>query len=211
MDIYRVKCGNGNCYVLEEKGRAVLVDTGTIEYRKAIEEKIKRFPIKLIVLTHGHFDHCQNADYFSKLFGAPVAMNKKDVGLLKNQMKEKLSAKTIPGKIVLLFSLLSLKKVKMNITPSVFLEDGDLLKAYGVDAEVIALPGHTQGSIGIDCKEDCVIVGDALMNMFYPTVSMLYGNEKMMRQSAEKIKEMGDKTIYFGHGKPVKTYLINLK
>lgn len=138
-------------------------------------------------------------------------MNKKDVGLLKNQMKEKLSAKTIPGKIVLLFSLLSFKKVKMNITPSVFLEDGDLLKAYGVDAEVIALPGHTQGSIGIDCKEDCVIVGDALMNMFYPTVSMLYGNEKMMRQSAEKIKKMGDKTIYFGHGKPVKTYLINLK
>ena len=66
----------------------------------------------------------------------------------------------------------------------------------GGPAEVIALPGHTQGSIGIDCKEDCVIVGDALMNMFYPTVSMLYGNEKMMRQSAEKIKEMGDKTIY---------------
>ena len=83
----------------------------------------------------------------------------------------------------------------MNITPSVFLEDGDLLKAYGVDAEVIALPGHTQGSIGIDCKEDCVIVGDALMNMFYPTVSMLYGNEKMMRQSAEKIKEMIDDLV----------------
>lgn len=203
MDIYRVKCGNGNCYVLEENGSAVLVDTGRIEYRKAIEEKIKSFPIKLIVLTHGHFDHCQNADYFSKLFGAPVAMSKKDAGLLKNQMKEKMSAKSIPGKIVLFFSLASFKKVKMSFTPSVFLEDGDSLRAYGVGAQIIALPGHTEGSIGIDCKEDCVIVGDALMNMFYPTVSMLYGNEKRMRQSAEKITKMGKKTIYFGHGKPV--------
>lgn len=203
MDIYRVKCGNGNCYVLEENGSAVLVDTGRTEYRKAIEEKIKRFPVKLIVLTHGHFDHCQNAGYFSKLFGAPVAMSKKDVGLLKDQMKEKLSAKTIPGKIVLLASLASFKKVKMNFMPSVFLEDGDSLKAYGVGAKIIALPGHTEGSIGIDCKENCVIVGDALMNMFYPTVSMLYGNERMMRESAEKITKLGNVTVYFGHGKPV--------
>lgn len=202
IKIHRIKCGNGNCYVLEENGNAVLVDTGRIEHQKMIEEKIRLFPVKLIILTHAHFDHCQNAAHFSELFQAPIAMNRKDVDLIRNQMKEELSAKTILGKVVLKASIASFK-VEMDFAPSVFLEDGDTLEKYGISAKVIALPGHTKGSIGIDCKEAGVLVGDALMNMFYPTVSMLYGNRDMVIQSAEKIEKLGNVPIYFGHGKPV--------
>ncbi len=203
INIHRIQCGNGNCYVLEENGSAVLVDTGKIEYQKELEDKIKKFPIKLIVLTHAHFDHCENADYFSKLFQVPIAMNKKDVDLIYDQMHEELFAKTILGKIVLKVSIASFRKVKMDFKPSIFLEDGDSLDTYGVSAKVISLSGHTKGSIGIDCKEAGLIVGDALMNMFYPTISMLYGDRDMVLQSAEKISKMGDVPIYFGHGKSV--------
>lgn len=203
IKIHRIKCGNGNCYVLEENGNAVLVDTGRIEYQKMIEEKIRLFPVKLIILTHAHFDHCQNAAHFSELFQAPIAMNRKDVDLIRNQMKEALSAKTILGKVVLKASIASFKKIEMDFAPSVFLEDGDTLEKYGISAKVIALPGHTKGSIGIDCKEAGILVGDALMNMFYPTVSMLYGNRDMVIQSAEKIEKLGNVPIYFGHGKSV--------
>lgn len=42
------------------------------------------------------------------------------------------------------------------------------------------------------------------MNMFYPTVSMLYTNKEIMINSARKISNMGEKNIYFGHGKPKK-------
>lgn len=59
------------------------------------------------------------------------------------------------------------------------------------------LPG-TQ-SVG-ECYAFKLFVGDALMNMFYPTISMLY-TDKML-ESAKRIGEMGAKTIYFGHGKP---------
>lgn len=204
IDIHRIRCGNGNCYVLEENGNAVLADTGKIEYRKEIEERIRKFPVRLIVLSHAHFDHCQNADYFSKLFQVPVAMNKKDIGLIHNQMEKHLSAKTLPGKAVLKISLASFRKVKMDFTPSVFLEDGDSLAEYGVHAKVMSLPGHTAGSIGIDCGEAGVIVGDALMNMFYPMVSMLYEDRDMVLQSAGKIAKLGDVPVYFGHGKPVR-------
>ena len=74
---------------------------------------------------------------------------------------------------------------------------------YGIQANIVQLPGHTNGSIGIEF-EDGIIVGDALMNMFYPTVSMLYHNYHQMLESASKISGMGDKDIYFGHGKSVK-------
>lgn len=85
--------------------------------------------------------------------------------------------------------------------PTIDLKNGDDLSDYGVDAKVVELPGHTKGSIGIEV-EDNLFVGDALMNMFYPTVSMLYVDEQEMLSSAKYISELGDKTIYFGHGKP---------
>jgi len=83
------------------------------------------------------------------------------------------------------------------------LKDGDDLTGYGIKAKVIGLPGHTKGSIGIDIDEKEVIVGDALMNIFQPTVSLLYNDEKMMLNSAKKIAELGERTVYFGHGKPL--------
>ena len=43
------------------------------------------------------------------------------------------------------------------------------------------------GSIGIDVDNEYLIVGGALMNMFYPTVSMLYHNKDKMLESAPKI------------------------
>ncbi len=88
-------------------------------------------------------------------------------------------------------------------TPSVFLKDGDDLAEYGISAKVVGLPGHTKSSIGIDIDEKELIVGDALMNMFYPSVSMLYNDEKTMLDSAKKITGLGERIIHFGHGKPV--------
>lgn len=41
------------------------------------------------------------------------------------------------------------------------------------------------------------------MNMFYPTTSMLYHDRDVMLKSVKRIEKLGQRTIYFGHGKPV--------
>ncbi len=40
------------------------------------------------------------------------------------------------------------------------------------------------------------------MNMLYPTASLLYNDRVEMLASARKIAGMGERTIWFGHGKP---------
>lgn len=65
-----------------------------------------------------------------------------------------------------------------------FLKNSDTLKNYGVDAEIVELPGHTKGSIGIKIGTSDFIVGDALINIFYPTKALLYGNFQEMKKSA---------------------------
>lgn len=172
------------------------------KYREKILQKCKEFHVSLIVCTHGHMDHCQNAAYLANALHIPIAMNKNDMNLIPDNRKQSLLAKTFLGKIVLSVSLSSFEKDRLEVfEPTIYLKKGDNLNDYGVDAKVVELPGHTKGSIGVVIGDN-LFVGDALMNMFYPTVSMLYVDEQEMLSSAKYISELGEKTIYFGHGKP---------
>ena len=202
VKIHRIVGGNVNCYIVADNDRAILIDTGRKKYREKILEKCKDFHVSLIVLTHGHMDHCQNAAYLANALHIPIAMNKKDMNLIPDNRKQALLAKTFLGKIVLSVSLSSFEKDSLEVfEPTIYLKNGDDLSDYGVDAKVVELPGHTKGSIGIEVENN-LFVGDVLMNMFYPTLSMLYVDEQEMLSSAKYISKLGDKTIYFGHGKP---------
>ncbi len=202
--IHRIKCGNGNCYIIENGTVGILVDTGKREFVNQVIAACKSYNMKLIVLTHAHFDHAENAAQISNMLGIPIGMNEKDCDLIKSNTNQLLSAETFLGKIVLSASLRDFSARNMQeFKPDVLLKDGDSLENYGINASIIALPGHTRGAIGIDVDNKHLIVGDALMNMFYPTVSMLYYSQKDMLDSARKISGLGNRTIYFGHGKPV--------
>lgn len=202
--VKQIKCGNGNCYIVRDEDSSILIDTARPKYRDIILENCKKENVKLIVLTHTHMDHCQNALFLSQELNIPIAISKEDEALITNNMNQSLSTKTLLGKLIL---FLSLKSFQNDVIPffkaSIFLSEGDSLSEYGVRAKIIALPGHTNGSIGLDIEKEGIIVGDALMNMFYPTLSMLYHNYEQMIESANKISKFGNRKIYFGHGKPV--------
>lgn len=203
-EIKRIKCGNGNCYIVRSGESAVLVDTCRKQFRERILRECGMLNIRLIVLTHGHLDHVQNAAWLSHRLNAPVAMSRADIALLSDNLAQMLHARTLPGKIVLAASVNALRYTKIQeFSPQVWLDEGDSLERYGIPAKVIGLPGHTDGSIALDVEQSDLIVGDALMNMFYPTVSMLYHDEAQMLRSAERITALGERTIFFGHGKPV--------
>jgi len=203
--ITRIQCGNGNCFCVEDDGNAILIDTSRAAYGEKILNALKGKNIRLIVLTHGHVDHIQNAAILSKALNAPIAMHKADYGLIRNNMEERMSADTILGKLMLGFIKNSLKYGKIDLfEPDVFLLDGDALNDYGVKAKIIGLPGHTKGSIGIVIGDSDIFVGDALMNLIHPTKSLLYGNRADMLRSVEKIGAFSSATVHFGHGKSVR-------
>lgn len=203
--VERIKCGNGNCYIVSKGNNAILIDTCREKYREKILIACRPYHMRLLVLTHGHIDHIQNAAFLSKELQIPIAMSKADLCLIENNMAQSLEAENILGKVVLSASLKSFHEEKISsFFPDVFLSDGDDFNKYGISAKVLSVPGHTDGSIAIAVGEEALIVGDALMNMFYPTVSMLYHDKTLMLQSAEKISKIRNYIIYFGHGKPLR-------
>ena len=83
-EVHRIKCGNGNCYIIENGHNGILVDTGKREYANQVIEQCKAYHVKLIVLTHAHFDHAENAARISNVLGIPIGMNEKDCNLLSS-------------------------------------------------------------------------------------------------------------------------------
>ena len=168
-EVKRIKCGTGNCYLLVNGRNAVLVDTGKKEHLEMVKLECSDYDLKLIVLTHPHIDHAENAATLSKQFECPVAMSGKDTEVLYNFMAQPLKFDSVSGKALYRLSIKTLSNEKVpDFNNKIFIEEGD-----------------------------------ALMNFLKPTESLIWHDKEQMRKSVDRIKSIGPRTIWFGHGNPV--------
>ena len=54
----------------------------------------------------------------------------------------------------------------------------------------------------MDVEGKSLIVGDELDNWIFPATGHLYYDLEAIKKSADKIRALGHRTIYYGHGKP---------
>jgi glyoxylase-like metal-dependent hydrolase (beta-lactamase superfamily II) len=202
--VQRISCGDVNCFLITKGQKAILVDTGRQSQREKILKACETLTIEMIVLTHGHIDHIENAKYLSDKLKAPIGLNSGDFDLIKNNLLEPMQSHTFFGRLVLWLSNRAFQTMDIEaFEPSIDLHEGYDFKSFGLDAKVIGLPGHTKGSIGIMINDSDFIVGDALMNMIRPSKTLIYGNYDKMIKSAQRISASKVETIHFGHGKSV--------
>ena len=208
-EIHRIKCGTENCYIIENENAAVLVDTGTAAFYDEVLAECSKYRMRLIILTHPHFDHAENVAALAEHFNVPVAVHKADIDVFENYDSQPLMSYGLVGKIVLGVSLKVLRNTKVRRPQNlVFVKEGDSLSDYGIDAKIVELPGHTKGSIGVDVEQKNLIVGDALDNWVKPALGHLYADFDAIKQTSLKIKAFGSRTIFYGHGKPTDNFLL---
>ena len=210
--VEQIKCGiAANCYILSQGESAVLIDTGTAQYRDSILTKCREKNVGLILLTHGHYDHVQNAAYLAEALGVPIAMHPADAPLLTDIMAEPILARKLLGKVMVWAIELQRKPVigpllsrALNneippFAPDIELYEGFSLEPYGIDAALIELPGHTRGSVGV-AAGGCLLVGDAMMNILGPTGALHYVDAAAAGASAAKIRSYAGAKVWMGHG-----------
>lgn len=205
LKVTRIKGGTDNCYLVSDEKKAILIDTASGASLDKVMSECDKYDMRLIVLTHVHFDHAENAAALSKRYNIPVALHKLDEELFESYDKQPLKPYGIVGRIVLSLSLKVLRNTRLERPERlVYVMEGDDLAAYGINAKIIELPGHTHGSIGIDVDGTHMFVGDALDNWVRPGIGHLYHDRDEIVISAEKIRNLGDRTVYYGHGNPTK-------
>jgi hydroxyacylglutathione hydrolase len=210
QEIKKISFGGVNCYLLTTDKGFILIDTGFSKNRADVEKELESAgctpeTLKLILLTHGDFDHSGNAAYLRMMYGAKIAMHIDDEGMVeKGDLFYNRNANFLMramGKMMLFFLRGGLKKAE-RFTPDLRIDDGYDLSEFGLDAKVIYIPGHSKGSIGILTNDGDLFCGDLLENTKKPAKNSIISDKKAFNESVEKLKELKISKVYPGHGEP---------
>lgn len=184
-----------NCYLVKDKKslETLIIDPG--DDGEYIVEQLTRLVCvpKLIIATHGHFDHIMAALTISLTFQIPFRLNCKDQFLV-DKMRE--NARHFLG-------------IDSGPPPLICqdLSDQDQLQLGDINFTVIETPGHTPGSVCLyDKRCNILLCGDLMFAQGgVGRTDFSYSDKNDFNRSLLKILKLDDKTeIYPGHGSTFK-------
>lgn len=172
-----------NCYILCDEAAKVcaVIDPGDEAGR--IEEEIASSGCTptMILLTHGHFDHCTGvAGLLKKWPELPVYIHEADVvDTVGDQLK---------------FCRLGEKNQR-------YYHEGDKLTVGNLTLDVMETPGHSQGSVSLLVEGQHVIFsGDTLFRGNCGRCDFPGGDYRAMVRSLGRLGKLeGQYTVYPGH------------
>lgn len=202
--ITKIKSGNTNCYLLTQQNseKAVLIDAGTPldgTFLKRLHATGDLPKISLLFLTHGHYDHVGYAAELQNTFHIPIAMHRNDIEKVTHGIMDFPPARGIMSSLIRRSTLREMdKSYYQRFTPDIVFDTQRTLPGFP-EIEIIYLPGHTKGSIGV-VFENNLFAGDLVMNMPIPSTSWFAEDFSELRRSIDVISHFEFDRIYPGHG-----------
>ena len=212
MKIFHIRLGLNSCYLIEGNGY-VMVDAGLPDKVKKFKKELSKLgiqpeEIKLIVLTHSHFDHAGSAYDIQKLTGAKIVCHESDKPYLEEGGFAMPKGVNRWGKISHPFLFPILKRIPFpKVKADIILGNKEFpLDAYGIDGSIIHTPGHTEGSISVLLQSGEAFVGCMAHNnlpfRLSPGLPVYAQNIDKIKENWKLLMDKGAKMVYPGHGNP---------
>ncbi len=212
-----VDCG----YLVQDRG-TIFIDGGSPGKINAFVKELKKLSvrpeeIKLIVITHGHWDHTACAKELKQMTGAKIAMHRSDKEWLEKGVPAQPPGVTRWGKIVskTLALYLPFVRIPAAAVDVVIGDEGLSLAEYGISGRVVHTPGHSPGSVSVLLDTGDAFVGDMAVNGFPlssgPELSIFAEDFEQLKRSWRVLLEQGAKVIYTAHGQPFAADIIREK
>ena len=173
--------------------RHILIDTGPASRRPLLHKAIASHnmdfeDIDTVILTHLHWDHCQNTDLFKH---ARILVHPKELDYARNPNRGDLSAAWYIADMM----------GKMKVDP---ISDGDRIDD-GVS--IIDTPGHTKGHISVLVEvggDKVLVTGDALPDGGTVRRGMPYNIFWDVDDATDSVEKILDSSqiFYPGHDRP---------
>ena len=218
IDIHKIPLGTDNCYVIKDEG-AIMIDSGTPKKGKRFIKRLKKFSImpediKLIIITHGHWDHIGSAKEIKEITGAKIAMHQLEKDCLERSLMLVPPAVNRWGHI---FAWIMSRFMPLVHFPStdveIILDNEEFsLAEFGIPGKVIHTPGHSSGSVSVLLETGDAFVGDLAMNGFPlrigPGLPIFAEDLQKVKESWKMLLDMGVKNVYPAHGNPFSAKII---
>ena len=207
-DIITIELTFVNAFLVRVKEGYVLIDSGLGMHWTKLENELISYgclpdKLKLVIITHGDFDHAGTCAKLQEKYKIKVAIHKDDSLMVENGLSLKRKARTMSSRILSLILRLFRGKFAFDrFKPDVYLTDGQNLEVYGFKAKVIHIPGHTKGSVGILTDDGDLFAGDTFINKRKPEIANYIENQSELEKSIARLKMMNIRKVYPGHGKP---------
>jgi len=210
-----IPLGGVNCYLLPADGGFVLVDTGLATKRTALDARLRDSgclpgTLKLVLLTHGDLDHAGNARHVRELYATNVGIHPDDAPMVETG-DARLGRKLVPDRMTLTGRFIRVAGTVMEalrrgealetFTPDLLIDEDFDLSAYGLEARVLHLPGHSPGSIGVLTASGDLVCGDLLYHWRKVSVPIM-DDDAAHEASMSKLLSLDVRMVYPGHGKP---------
>jgi glyoxylase-like metal-dependent hydrolase (beta-lactamase superfamily II) len=212
-DIYHLKLGINSCYLIGGRKGIIMVDAGPPNKIRSFIRKLARLhihpeDIKLIVITHSHFDHAGSAKEIKDLTGAKIIIHEIEKIYLEESGMIIPKGVNIYGKITkpLLFPILSKISFLRPKADILVNNNGLSLQEFGLNGSIIHTPGHTPGSLTVLLNSGEAFVGCMAHNNFpfriNPGLPIYALDIEKVKESWKMLIEKGARTIFPGHGNP---------
>lgn len=212
IKIIRKRIGYSNVTLIVNGKNSILTDTGVkgnfnqirILFKQA---RLKPSDLKLIILTHTHYDHTGNLHALKKWTGAKVLVHKNEFENLKNGFTPiPAGTRRFPRFISQAGRLIIPKFASPRPYKAEIINENEYdLNTFGLDAKIISTPGHTNGSQSVILGKTA-ITGDTFVNMRNGWIFPPFANEpELLLQTWQKLFDRGIEEIYPGHGSKFRT------
>jgi len=204
-----------NCYLIRGSEGFVMVDAGPPRslglFLKAMKNlSLDPRDIKMIFITHGHWDHWGSLKEIRDISGAQTAINYREKSWLEDKRVRVPGGKGLWGKFLFLFLQFMKPMISsgMNtLSADMALDDEGLsLESLGIRGRLVHTPGHSSGSMSLLLDSGDAFVGDLAMSGFPritgPGPFVLGMDINEMKRSWQILLDAGAVKIYPSHGKP---------
>jgi glyoxylase-like metal-dependent hydrolase (beta-lactamase superfamily II) len=213
--IYQVLSGRSNSFLVSSNDKFFLIDTGRAsswkKLSKNLDDILGENQLSCLILTHTHFDHCENATKIKEKYNCKVIVHECEANYLKNGESPLPKGTNILTRFLINFigkriqSRYKYDPVHLDIAID---EKFDLNK-FGFQAYIIPTPGHSPGSISIIIDDGLAIVGDAMFGVFKWSIFPPFAdNTQIMIESWGKLLKTGCSTYLPGHGSEISLNLL---
>jgi glyoxylase-like metal-dependent hydrolase (beta-lactamase superfamily II) len=215
----RIRLGFANVYLVRGAKGCILIDAGSPNQERTFIRRLQKYgfshrDIRLIVVTHAHFDHVGSLKAIQQICGCPVAIHEKEDPFLRHGAVIFPPGANLLGKTAsylgkrLMRSLFRFPAVQADI----IISRDFSLESFGISGTIVCTAGHTEGSLSVLLSSGEAFVGDLAAN-YLPfglgPVSPPFGEDLAeLHASWQRLLSSGAAIICPGHGEPFSAELL---